>query len=583
MATLPRYQNLGIQYANLPRVSTAAQEAKVQGFDSLSRSLDRMNSYFQSQAETEAKKQAKRYAIENPPTQDQLELALQSGQAPKISGAGSIFQEEYDKLTAYSLSTELGLEAKSKLAQLQARIDAGELYDQQKLKADMDDMVDGYSSTIMAFDPERSLQFRASLVESSRNVFKSATEAQIKAMRRDQQVRLDGHLRNVPTLINSALKSVGEINVDTGKPVDINKKIEELASGFAAYDRAVEGSDYLSKFYELRDKEVNQFLADTVMDDEFASNDMERQRKLAAGDFGEKSVLWNGLSAENKKAVMEAVSAKIEFKSKTQSSYLANAQLTADAILRDIYMAPNVQTQRELFKQLEGIAASPSTISAARNHIDANASDGPKYDDLDTIGELNRKVQAGTATVAEVDAALRSGQITRPTARAFTLSITDPKPAVTNGIALIRGSVNIQQAGLPPDIENAAARAIAVKIYNEGSIQLLTFANTPNEKGVLPTRAEIQKEAQSIANEAKSAMLPVFAPVLEDAKRRVTTFLPNEFKNINLENEQEFKAAIASMAKKKVDPSTINILLNGRKNYLNLLRLVAERTPDANN
>ena len=583
MATLPRYQNLGVQYADLPKVSTAAQQAQAQGFDALSRSLDRMSSYFQSQAETEAKKQAKKYAIENPPTQDQLDLALQSGQAPKISGAGSIFQEEYDRLTAYSLSTELGLEAKSNLARMQALIDAGEPVDHTNLKTEIDDMVDGYSSAIMAFDPERSLQFRASLVESSRNVFKSATEAQIKRVRRDQQVRIDGHLRNVPTLIRSALKSFGEINVDTGKPVDVNKKIEELASGFAAYDRAVEGADYLSKFYEKRDKEVNQFLAETVMDDEFASNDMERQRKLAAGDFGKKSVLWNGLSAENKKAVMEAVSAKIEFKSKTQASFLAQEQFTADAILRKIYMAPDVGTQRGLFKQLEGTAASPSTISAARNHIDANASDGPKYDDLDTIGELNRKVQAGTATVTEVDAALRSGQITRATARTFTLSITDPKPAVTNGIALIRGAVNIQQADLPPDIENAAARAIAVKIYNEGSIQLRTFANTPNEKRELPTRAEIEKEAQSIAGEAKSAMLPVFAPVLEDAKRRVTTFLPNEFKNINLENEQEFKAAIASMARKKVNQDTINILVNGRKNYLNLLKLVAERTPDANN
>ena len=583
MATLPRYQNLGIQYANLPRVSTAAQEAKVQGFDALNRSLDRMNSYFQSQAETEAKKQAKKYAIENPPTQDQLDLALQSGQAPKISGAGSIFQEEYDRLTAYSLSTELGLEAKSKLAQLQARIDAGELYDQQKLKADMDDMVDGYSSTIMAFDPERSLQFRASLVESSRNVFKSATEAQIKAMRRDQQVRLDGHLRNVPTLIRSALKSVGEVNVDTGKPVDVNKKIEELASGFAAYDRAVEGSDYLSKFYEKRDKEINQFLADTVMDDEFAGNDMERQRKLAAGDFGEKSVLWNGLSAENKKAVMEAVSAKIEFKSKTQASFLAQEQFTADAILRDIYMAPDVKTQRELFKQLDGTAASPSTISAARNHIDADASDGPKYDDLDTLSELSREIDAGTATVGDVDAALRSGQITRATARTFTLSIADPKPAVKDGIGLIRAAVNIQQADLPPDIENAAARAIAVKIYNEGSIQLRTFANTPNEKGVLPTRAEIQKEARSISDAAKSAMLPVFAPVLEDAKRRATLFLPTEFKNIDLEDEQAFKAAIASMAKKNSKDSNIGILQSSRESYLNLLKLMAERTSDANN
>ncbi len=583
MATLPRYQNLGVQYADLPKISTAAQDAQARGFDNLSRSLDRMTSYFQSQAETEAKKQGKKYAIENPPTQEQLDLALKSGQAPKISGAGSVFQQEYDSLTAYSLATEMGLEAKTKLADLQEKIDTGTVFDRAQLKSDMKDMVDGYSSTIMAFDPERALQFRASLVESSRNVFKAATEAEIKASRREQEVKIDGYLRNISPLIRSALGSVGEINVDTGKPVDINKKIEELASSFKTYDLATPGSDYLSKFYELRDKEVNQFLADSAMGDEFATNDMERQRKLAAGDFGKQSALWNGMSADNKKAVMEAVSAKIEFKSKVRASFLSQEQFSADEILRQIYMSKSTATQRKLFSQLSEMAASPSTVSSARNFIDANVSSGPKYDDLEAIGDLNRKVQAGVANVNDVVKAMRSGQITRETAKTFTLSITNPNQSVTSGIKLIQYAVNIQQENLPPAIENAEARSIAVQIFNQGSLDLRTFANTPNKNDVLPTRSEIQKQAETIASQAKSAMRPVFAPVIKQAEDRIRIFLPVEFRNINIEDGDAFKQAIASMVKKNSNDANVRILQSSRADYLNLLKLMAERTNDANN
>lgn len=90
---------------------------------------------------------------------------------------------------------------------------------------------------------------------------------------------------------------------------------------------------------------------------------------------------------------MEAVSAKIEFKNKVRASFLAEEQFTADETLRQIYMAPDLPTQRRLFKGLEGTAASPSTISAARNFIDANVSDGPKNDNLEALGDLNRKVK----------------------------------------------------------------------------------------------------------------------------------------------------------------------------------------------
>ena len=574
MATLPRYQNLGVQYADLPKISTAAQQAQVQGFEVLNRSLDRMTSYFQTQAETEAKKQAKKYAVDSPPTQEQRDLASKSGQAPKIEGAGSIFQNEYDRLTAYNLSTELSLEAKLKLASVQAQIDAGIVFDPMQLKADMEDMVDGYAATILAYDPERSLQFKASLVESSRDIFKASIDGQVAASRRQTEIKLDKLLQDVPALIRSAMESAGDTNVDTGKPIDVLAKIESYGDEFKTYDSQVKGSKYLDKFYQAREKEINTFFADKVMDDGFAKNDMERQRKIASGDFGKYSGVWKGLSGENKKAVMEAVSAKIEFKNKVRASFLAEEQFTADETLRQIYMAPDLPTQRRLFKGLEGTAASPSTISAARNFIDANVSDGPKYDNLEALGDLNRKVQAGTATVEDVIKEQRAGNLTKESAKSFVISITNPNTAISAGMKVIGAAVNVQREDLPPDIKDADARSVAVKLYNQGQLDLIKYANTPVNK-VFPTKQEILAYANTIKEQTKSAMRPVFAPVIDQAKKRIIIFIP-EAAGIDLSNDAAWKAIITKRSRNGATPSDINLFNQQRDSYLNLLKLMQE-------
>ena len=62
MATsLPRYENMGAQFADLPRISTASQDAaaqqqqiRVQQFDQIGRAVDRMTAYFQDAAVTQA-------------------------------------------------------------------------------------------------------------------------------------------------------------------------------------------------------------------------------------------------------------------------------------------------------------------------------------------------------------------------------------------------------------------------------------------------------------------------------------------------------------------------------------------------
>ena len=101
MATIPRYQELGVQYADLPKVSTALQQARATGFDQLSRSLDRMTSYLQGERETQVKKEAIKYAVDNPITSEQLEAALKDPKALQIQGAGQVFQETYQAYAVY--------------------------------------------------------------------------------------------------------------------------------------------------------------------------------------------------------------------------------------------------------------------------------------------------------------------------------------------------------------------------------------------------------------------------------------------------------------------------------------------------
>jgi hypothetical protein len=79
---------MGIQYADLPRISTAGIEAGAKSMDVLGQSLDRMISFAYDRQATAAQKKAQQYAIQNPLTKSQVEEALSTGQGTKVKGAG---------------------------------------------------------------------------------------------------------------------------------------------------------------------------------------------------------------------------------------------------------------------------------------------------------------------------------------------------------------------------------------------------------------------------------------------------------------------------------------------------------------
>jgi hypothetical protein len=175
---------MGVQFADLPRVPMAAQQAAIEGLGSLSRSVDRMTAFFEEEATTQAKRQALKYSIDTPPTREQLETALKTGQTPKIKGAGSVFQDTYNAAVATNISSDLQLQATNKIAQYIARVESGERVDPAVMRQDIKDMTDGFAQVVMAYSPEKAIQLRAAITSSSQPAYQAAVNAGVAAKTR---------------------------------------------------------------------------------------------------------------------------------------------------------------------------------------------------------------------------------------------------------------------------------------------------------------------------------------------------------------------------------------------------------------
>lgn len=224
---LPRYQNMGVQYADLPRISTAPQQVVAQGLSQLNQNLDRMFAYAEDVATTQAKKEAMKYAVENPLTKDVVDNALRTGQGLEVAGAGRVFQETYQKAQGAMLSSELQLEGQRKLSNVAAMIDAGAPVDLNKVQQDIRDMVDGYSTTVMAIDPEQSIRLRAALTTTGNALYTKAAERAVKIQQEQYDAKLNQAVEQSKPLIETLIsQKAGQIDPSTGKPYDIESLLE---------------------------------------------------------------------------------------------------------------------------------------------------------------------------------------------------------------------------------------------------------------------------------------------------------------------------------------------------------------------
>jgi hypothetical protein len=308
MATLPRYEPMGVQYADLPRVSTANLQVAAEGYQRMSEQIDRMLNFAQRRAETEAERKAKRYALENPLTKEQIDAAVGgTGPSLQVPGAGRIFQQTYEAMQGSMLGAELQAEGQRKIGEALAVVKAGGRIDINKTRQDLQDMIDGYASSVGVLDPEESVRLRASLSIAGKSLFAEAAAQEVKREITLINTGMDAAAENMKPVIEGIIAQAGTIDPQTGQPVDIDRMLD---SQLRPFQNLIEQTGH-AKPLETALSAIRTAKIDAVVGlatkDEFASTPIKALQRLAAGDLGNLSGIYKGLTQDEKETVRKRV------------------------------------------------------------------------------------------------------------------------------------------------------------------------------------------------------------------------------------------------------------------------------------
>ena len=398
MATIPRYQELGVQYADLPKVSTALQQARATGFDQLSRSLDRMTTYLQGERETQVKKEAAKYAVDNPITSEQLEAALKDPKALQIEGAGQVFQETYQAYAAAQLSSELQLQASTALKKIELNVENGQM-DALAASVEMQDLLDGQSALMAAVSPEYAVKHRAALATmsaTSRNkVYDFGQKKEIGVIK----ATLELGLQYLPKRIEDVLiQNADSIEPGTAAPVDLAKMVAaELAPYAASVSRLGGDNTYYKEALKAVDTARVNALVSKLKDRDFSPDATTALSKFRKGDFGSLTRVFNSLDDEQKAKVRKKV---LESYKDEQSAAEADQQLEKRAneekatALKLEFLQPNVSTQRRRQIASNLVELGAMTLPQAVSMMKEPDATG----NVELFLQINDKISRGTLT-----------------------------------------------------------------------------------------------------------------------------------------------------------------------------------------
>jgi hypothetical protein len=357
MATLPIYENAGVQYADLPRVNTAPQQVAAQGFATLGQNLDRMTAFFQNQAMTDAQQAGLKYAIDFPPTKDQLEIAKKTGQAPVVEGSGRVFQESYNKASAHILGTNILAEFQNRQAERLMRIESGERVDPIALKEDLRADIDGNVSLLTNVNPETSIQVRAQMTTLGHAVYKQALMFDEKARQAAYQVDQEVGLSKIKPVLENVINSYAKINLPAG---ELEQVLDNVLSPYtnSTSIRLAGGNKYALEAYKIKDNAKINAITSKLTDRDFAPTAGAAFKKILAGDAGELTEMYKGMSTDSKDLLRERIIKSFSDQEQTRKideAVVKDANKIKGNALTLEFLTAGGQRKRQIVTELVGL------------------------------------------------------------------------------------------------------------------------------------------------------------------------------------------------------------------------------------
>ena len=285
MAELPKYQQTGRIFSDVPQLDFANVRESFKRSQSIANSLDRLSEFAGKFAKAEVEKKAQQFNIDNPITVEQLREAQKTGITAEDliqkQGGGLAWDEIARKVQSSQLRSQLEVEANTAALQIKSMVDTRQITDANEVKAKFMALQDGMSKQLFMLDPD----------EASR--FQTATGALIKNLQKETYDKLYDDYKLANQVKTSDYKIVALETVDS-----IYKNTTDLDSIYAQVslvrnrlvNLAKEGGDDFAKseLYkfdkEIEERKIN-LITEFASAPNFAKNSTEALNKIAKGEI----------------------------------------------------------------------------------------------------------------------------------------------------------------------------------------------------------------------------------------------------------------------------------------------------------
>lgn len=260
-------------------VEPIAARAAAQQSETMAQLLDRMSTSAFQEAGRLAQQEAIKFAADNPPTPEQIELAKNGVPLPREM-RGSIYNEALRKARSLQLASHFEIEGRNELAKILTEVQNGSITGEQASQK-IATFTSGYSKTLVGEDPEAAIKFRATMALHGNTVLNSAYEAQMKREQQQKLIKLDMDIDNVGKLLYAAAVQVPD---QFDALVDVHRKnisMTALTLGNLGVQR-----EYSDKFEKMVRAAKVSVITNQLQNDAYFTNTTQTIADIRSGSLG---------------------------------------------------------------------------------------------------------------------------------------------------------------------------------------------------------------------------------------------------------------------------------------------------------
>lgn len=388
MAELPKYQQTGRVYSDLPQFDFSNVSQAFKSSQSLSAGLDRLSGFAGKYAAKVVEEKAERFSIDNPLTIEQIQQAAKSGVTPEdlvaASGGGTIWQDTVRKMQGEQLRTQLEVLGKQALLDLQTQVDTNQITNMNDVKAKQESIVNGLRNSLK-FSPDSVVRFDATMGTVTSSLYKEAQDKLVKDYKIGIQAQSLQNVDNSVRAYQSLIK-----HEDVRDPAMLREI--EYALAEQIYRQSAEGgAEFALKqkdaFVKRMQEEKLNHLTKVAVDPSFAKDAGEAITKITKGDFKlsdgkDYSAIYANESPENQAKIRAYV--RQEFidlnttNNEIEKNKIDNLKSEVNNIELDYYKTKNPKLLTrliEISRQSDGKAISASAIESIKKSADEKEGD----------------------------------------------------------------------------------------------------------------------------------------------------------------------------------------------------------------